>query len=98
MGEKDVNFMNKVFFFCALLFFTTTQSQVTISTIKNPSTGFGSKLVFPYVKSVNAKAAKTINAYLQAKMLDNSTVITNPHRIFLNRKYISRCRPNIRFT
>lgn len=89
MGEKDVNFMNKVFFFCSLLIFTTTQSQVTISTIKNPSTGYGSNLVFPYVKSANPKTAKTINAYLQAEMLDNSTVITNPHRIFFNRQYIN---------
>jgi hypothetical protein len=70
-------------------FFTTTQSQVTISTIKNPSTGFGSNLVFPYIKSGNPKTAKTINAYLQAKMLDNSTAITNPRRIFTNRQYIS---------
>lgn len=81
--------MNKVFFICSLLFFTTTHSQVTISTIKNPSTGYGSNLVFPYVKSANPKTAKTINAYLQTKMLDNSTVITNPHRIFFNRQYIN---------
>lgn len=81
--------MNKVFFIYSLFFFTTTQSQVTISTIKNPSTGFGSNLVFPYIKSANPKTAKAINTYLQAKMLDNSTVITNAHRIFLNRKYIN---------
>jgi hypothetical protein len=89
LGEKDVNLMNNVFFICALLFFTTTQSQVTISTIKNPSTGFGSNLVFPYIKSANPKTAKAINTYLQAKMLDNSTVITNPRRIFFNRQYIN---------
>jgi hypothetical protein len=81
--------MNKVFLICSLLFFTTTHSQVTILTIKNPSTGFGSNLVFPNVKSANPKTAKTINSYLQAKMLDNSTVITNPHRIFFNRQYIN---------
>jgi hypothetical protein len=89
LGGKDVNLMNKVFFICCLLFFTKTQSQVTISTIKNPSTGYGSNLVFPYIKSANPKAAKTINAFLQAKMLDNSTVITNPHKIFFNRQYIN---------
>jgi hypothetical protein len=89
LGKKDVNLMNKVFFICTLLFFTTTQSQVTISTIKNPSTGYGSNLVFPYVKCANSKTAQTINAYLQEKMLDNSTVITNPHKIFFNRQYIN---------
>src|ERR1043165_7769918 len=89
LGVKDVNLMNKVFFFCSLLLFTTTQAQVTISTIKNPSTGFGSNLVFPYVKSANAKTAKTINLYLQTKMLENSTVITNPKSIFFNRRYIN---------
>ncbi|HEY8897667.1 MAG TPA: hypothetical protein VIM79_22735 [Niastella sp.] len=77
------------FFLCSLLFFTTTQSQVTVSTIKNPSTGYGSNLVFPYIKSANQKTAKAINAYLQFKMLDNSTVITNPQKIFFNRQYIN---------
>jgi hypothetical protein len=90
-ASKSVEKMHKFFYSLILfsLFFTTTQSQVTISTIKNPSTGYGSNLVFPYIKSANAKTAKMINAHLQAKMLDNSTVITNPHRIFFNRQYIN---------
>lgn len=89
LGGKHVNLMNKVFLICTLLFFTKTQSQVTISSIKNPATGFGSNLVFPYIKSTNPKTAKAINTYLQAKMLDNSTVISSPHRIFFNRQYIN---------
>lgn len=81
--------MIKTFFFFSLLFFTTTQAQVTISTIKNPSTGYGSNLVFPYIKSASPIASKTINACLQSKMLDNETVISNPHKIFFNRQYIN---------
>lgn len=81
--------MIKTFFCCSLLFFSTTQAQVTISSIKNPSTGFGTNLVFPYIKSANPKTGNAINAWLQSKMLDNSTVITNPHKIFFNRQYIS---------
>jgi hypothetical protein len=81
--------MNKAFFICTLFFFTATRSQVTISTIKNPATGYGSNLVFPYIKSANPKTGKVINTYLQSKMLDNATVITNPHRIFFNRQYIN---------
>lgn len=81
--------MNKVLFICTLFFFTTTRSQITISPIKNPSTGYGSNLVFPYAKSANPKTGKAINAWLQSKMLDNPTVITNPQKIFFNRQYIN---------
>jgi hypothetical protein len=84
-----VNNMNKALLICTLFFFTTTRSQVTISAIKNPSSGYGSNLVFPYIKSTNAKTARTINACLQLKMLDNQTVITDPKKIFFNRQYIN---------
>jgi hypothetical protein len=85
--------MYKVILPLFLLFFTSTHAQVSISPIKNPSTGFGSNLIFPFIKSSNAKAAHAINAHLQTDMLENSTVITNPHRIFQNRKYISGDKP-----
>jgi hypothetical protein len=81
--------MNRALLVCTLFFFTTTRSQVTISAIKNPSSGYGSNLVFPYIKSTNAKTARTINACLQLKMLDNQSVITDPKKIFFNRQYIN---------
>lgn len=89
MGEIDACLMIKTFFFSSLLFFTTTQAQLTISTIKNPSIGYGSNLVFPYIRSANPKTSKLINAWLQSKMLDNSTVITDPKKLFFNRQYIN---------
>lgn len=80
--------MQKVIFILFLLIFSTTQAQFKISTIKDASPFERESLEFPFIRSANTNVANKINAFLQSEMLENPTVITNPRKIFFNRKYI----------
>jgi hypothetical protein len=81
--------MPQIQFIIFLFFSFSTYAQFKVSTLKDASPFARETLNFPFIKSANTKAAGSINAWLQSKVLDNEKVLTNPHKVFLNSKYIN---------
>jgi hypothetical protein len=81
--------MPQIQFIIFLFLSFSTCAQFKVSTLKDAAPFARESLHFPLVRSANTKAAGNINAWLQSKILDNEKVLTKPHKVFLNSKYIN---------